>query len=124
MISESIPAMKPGCVLVPAEERLFGTGVNRNLRATEFDSVKSVASGLQMWNIARDGRYSHNADVRRAQRHDQRDGIIGSRIGIDEKSSWHAARITNPSGRSTGSPRCRDARPSTRSSLCNFSSSA
>ena len=99
VISKSIAAMKPGCVLIGAEERLVGAGVNRHLRAAEFDRVESVAGRLRKRNIPGDSRYRRDADIRRAQRHDQRNGIIGSCVGIDKESSRHAARITNYSGR-------------------------
>ena len=98
MISESIAAMKPGRVLIGAEEWLGGAGIDGDIRAAEFNCIKSIARRLRNGDIAGDGRNRHDPDVGRAQRHDERDGIIGSGVGIDKESSRHAARIANYSG--------------------------
>jgi hypothetical protein len=123
MISETIPAMKPSGALIGAEKRLVGAGVYRNFRATEFDRVKSIARCLCERNIPGDGCDRSDADVGRAQRHDERDRVIRSSVGVDEKGPGHAARITKVQW-STGRLECRNSGCSTRSSLSNYNSSA
>ena len=98
MISEAIAAMKPGCILIRAQERLVGSDVNRCVRAAYFsrklNGVESIPRRLQYGDISSNGRDRDNSNVRRAQRHDERDRVIGCGVGIDQKGPRHAGRIT------------------------------
>ena len=95
MFSEAIAAMKPGCVLISAQEWLVGAGVDGHVCCAEFDGVESIAGRLRDGDISSDGRDCHDANAGRAQRHDERDGVVGSGVGIDQEGARHGARITN-----------------------------
>ena len=90
VISEAIAAVKPGRILIGAEQRLVGAGVDRDVRSAEFDRVESVAGRLQDRDISGDGCDRHHANVGRTQRHDERDGVVGSCVGIDQEGARHA----------------------------------
>jgi hypothetical protein len=58
----------------------------------KFCRVESIASGLMDIHVSGDGGDGQNLDLGRAQRHDQRNGVIGSRIGINQKGRFHATQ--------------------------------
>ncbi len=46
VLSEAIAAVKPSCILIGAQERLVGAGVDRDVRSAEFDSIEGVPGRL------------------------------------------------------------------------------
>ncbi len=91
MITQAIPAMEPVRALVLALERFFGTQKNRDIRPAEFRGVQSIPRRLLYGNIARHGGDRQNGNIARTKRHDQGDGVIRSRIGVNQEAGFHAA---------------------------------
>jgi hypothetical protein len=89
MITQTVTPMKPGCVLVASEKRLFRTCIHRDIRAAEFGCVECVSSRLLHWNVTGNDGDCGDANVRRAQRHDESDCVIGGRVCIDQKLARH-----------------------------------
>ena len=85
VIAQSIASVKPGCVLIRADQWLRGTRIHRNVGAAKFDRVQSIARCLLHIDIAGDDRDGGHAHVRRAQSHDERDRIIRRGVRIDEE---------------------------------------
>jgi hypothetical protein len=84
--------MKPGCILIRAQQRLVRSRVYRHIDPTEFDCIERVASGLLDRNVPGNGRDGSNAYIRRAQGHDDGNGIIGRRIGINKECPRHSRK--------------------------------
>ena len=91
MVSQAVTAVEPVSAFVSANERLFRAHKHRNIRATKLCSVERISGGLLHGNIAGDRGDCQHTNMRRAKRHDQRDSVIGSGIGIDEEEGFHAA---------------------------------
>ena len=100
MISQPIAAVKPGRILIGAQKRFVGASVDRHTRPAEFDRIESIARRLQNGDIPGNGRDRHHANVGRAQRHNERDRIIGRCVSIDQEGARHAPRIANRSPKS------------------------
>jgi len=94
MVAEAVAAMKPGRILISAQQRFIGSGEDRDSGPTEFHCIKSVTSGLLYRNISSNGRDRHHANIGRAKRHDEGNRVVGRGVGIDEERSGHAGRIT------------------------------
>ena len=101
MISQAIAAVKPRRVLIGAQKWFVGTSAHRHVRPAEFDGIESVARRLQNGDIAGDSRDRHHPNVRRTQRHDERDRIVGGCVSINQEGRRHGARIAK---RWLGSP--------------------
>ena len=91
MIPQAVTAVEPVRALVSANERLFRAHKDRNIRATKFRGVERISRGLLHGNIAGDRGDCQHTNMRRAKRHDQRDSVVGSGIGINEEEGFHAA---------------------------------
>jgi hypothetical protein len=76
-------------------QRLIGAVVHRDLRPAKFNRIKRVTRGLLDVHIASHGSDRNHAHVGRAQNHDERDGVIGGNVGIDQKGTRHRRMIAN-----------------------------
>jgi hypothetical protein len=91
MVPQAVSPVEPVCALVRAGQRFFRTHVNRNISAAKLGSVERISRALLYADISGNGGDGQNLDARRAQRHDEGHGIIGSRIGINQEGGFHAA---------------------------------
>src|SRR5437667_5529872 len=85
VISQSVATMKPGCALMHSKQRFFSTGINRDIGSAEFNCVERVPGGLLNINISGDCRDCCNLDVGCAKSHDDRHGVVGGGVGIDQE---------------------------------------
>src|ERR1700676_2415401 len=65
---------------------------HRHLRIAKLRRIKRITAGLMDIHVSRNGGDGQNLNLGRAQRHDQRNGIIGSCIGINQKWTFHATQ--------------------------------
>ena len=63
-----------------------------HVRIAKLCGIERITAGLMHIHVSRNGRDSQNLNLRRAQRHDQRNGIVGSGIGINQKWAFHATQ--------------------------------
>ena len=83
--------MKPRRILISTQQRLIGTRIDGNVAPANLGDIERVASRLFYGHVARDRGDRDHLNVGRAQRHDQRDGIVGSSVGVDQEGARHAA---------------------------------
>ena len=95
MIPKSIAAVKPGRILITTHQRLAGAGVHGNVRSAKLGRIQSISGGPRYIDIPGDHGNCRNPNIRRTQRHAQRDRIIGSGVGINQKSARHARSISD-----------------------------
>jgi hypothetical protein len=78
-----------------ADERFSGADTDRRSGVTEFGNIEGVPRGLVDGDVACDGSDGADVDVRMAESHDERDGVVGGGIGVDEKREFlgHGRRI-------------------------------
>src|SRR6266851_5924373 len=74
-----------------SQQRPLRSGINGNVRATEFRSIQSIAGGLRDRNIAGNDGNSGDAHRLGTKGHDQRHRVVGGRVGVNEKCSSHAS---------------------------------
>lgn len=91
MIAQAIAAMEPVGALVQPVQRFLRAHENGNVRAAKLRGVERVARGLLNGNITSNRGNRQHAHLRRAQRHDQSHGVIGSGIGVNQEERFHAA---------------------------------
>jgi hypothetical protein len=97
-VAEAVVAMEPFGAAVRALERLFRAGKNRDARLTEFRSAKSISSGLRESHIAGNRGDRQNFDLPITQDHDESDGIVGSRIGVNQERPFHEPQDSKSGG--------------------------
>src|SRR6266478_1598638 len=68
----------------------FRTSEYRHFRIAKLGGIQRIPAGLLHSHVSGNGGDSQNLYLRRAQRHDQRHGVIGSGIGINQKWTIHA----------------------------------
>ena len=90
MVPQAVTAVEPVRAFVSANERLFRAHKDRNIRATKFRGVERIPGGLLHGNVAGNSGDCQHTNMRRAKRHDQRDSVVGSGIGINEEEGFHA----------------------------------
>ena len=90
VIAQPVLAVKPIRALVLAAQRLLRSDKYRNMRVAKFGGVQRISRRLLDADISRDGRNRQHANLRRAQRHDQRHGVVRGGVRIDQEGS-HAA---------------------------------
>lgn len=73
-------------------EWLFRSCKDRHIRIAKLRRIERIPAGLMDIHVSRNGGDSLNLDLGRAQRHDQRNGIIGGCIGINQKWTFHATQ--------------------------------
>jgi len=73
-------------------EWLFRSCKHRHFRIAKLRRIERITAGLMDIHISRNGSDGQNLYLGRAQRHDQRNGIIGSCIGINQKWTFHATQ--------------------------------
>ena len=66
-------------------EWLFRSCKHRHFRIAKLRGIDRITAGLMDIHISSDGGDGQNLNLGRAQRHDQGNCIIGSRIGINQK---------------------------------------
>ncbi len=98
VVAEAVVAVKPGGVQVRARERLFGAGEDGNVRIAELGGVECVARGLVDVNVAGDRGDGEDFCLRRADGHDEGDGVVGGGVGVNEEVSFHAREDSKLAG--------------------------
>jgi hypothetical protein len=63
----------------------FRTSENRHVRIAQLGGIERIPGGLTHIHVSRNHSDGHDLNLRRAQRHDQRHGVIGGGIGINQK---------------------------------------
>ena len=92
MIAQAIVAVKPRSVQMRAIQWLLSANKHRHFRIAKLRRIERITAGLLNIHVSGNGRDGKNLNMRRAQRHDQCNGIIGSRIGINQKWKFHATQ--------------------------------
>jgi len=87
------PPVKPGGILIRAKQRLVCAHVDRNTGAAQFHREQRIASGPLNLDVACHRGDGNDADIGGAQRHDERHGIVGSCVGINQERAGHARSI-------------------------------
>jgi len=91
VITQAVATMKPTGVLMGAEERLGSAPVDRDSSSAEFDRLEGISRCLLEIDVARNRGDGSNADVRGAESHDESDGVIRSRVRIDQEAARHSS---------------------------------
>lgn len=91
MVSQAIAAVEPVGGLVRSIQRFLRAHEHGNVRVAKFRRVQRIAGGLLNGDVSRDGGNRQHADLRRAQRHDQSDGVIGGGVGVNQEERFHSA---------------------------------
>ena len=94
MVSKAVATMKPGRILIGAQEWLVGASVDGHAGPAKFYRVEGIPGRLQNGDVTGDGRNCHHANIGRAESHDEGNGIVGGSVGINQEGAWHAGRIT------------------------------
>ena len=108
-VAEAVAAVEPMRVFVRARQRSARAFEHGNVRTGDFGGVKRVARRLFEPDVAGDNRQRAYANVRRRERHQDRDRVVGRGVGVDEKRAHGiggpvqtaAARRRKPRSRSS-----------------------
>jgi len=65
---------------------------NRHVRIAQLGCIERIPGGLMHIHISRNHSDGRDLNFRRAQRHDQRHGVVGSGISINQKWTIHATQ--------------------------------
>ena len=84
-IAEAVFAVEPMRVVVRAVERLVGADKDRDVGIADLGGQQRVLGCLLKADVAGDRRQAEYADVRLGERHDDRDGVVGGGVGVDEE---------------------------------------
>jgi hypothetical protein len=87
VIAEPVAPVEPDSIFEWASQGRGGPHEDRNGGTTKLDSIESILRCLIDRVIARDDSDREDTYVRRAERHDERHGIIRRGIGIDQELS-------------------------------------
>ena len=94
-IAEAVLAVKPMRVVMRAGQRLVRAREDGNVGIADLGGQKRVLRRLLEADIAGDRRQAENAHVRVGERHDDRDGVVGGGVGVDEKvAHWALECVT------------------------------
>ena len=63
----------------------FRARENRHMRIAQLGSIERIPGGLMHIHVSRDHSDGNDLNLRSAQRHDQRHGVVGGGIGINQK---------------------------------------
>src|SRR4029077_3357439 len=85
MIAESIRAVEPIRYLKLTEQRTFRARIYGHVDVAQFDREQSIAGSLCNRNVSRNHGYGGDANFGRAQRHNERHGVVRSCVSVDEK---------------------------------------
>ena len=77
--------MEPVRVVMGADQGPVGAGEDGDVGIADLGGQKRVSRRLFEADIAGDGRQPKHPHVRRGQRHDDRDRVVGSGVGVDEE---------------------------------------
>ena len=94
-IAEAVAAVKPVRVLVRAQQRRGGADEDGDVDAGDLGGQQRVARRLFDADVAGDNGQPQHAHVGRGKRHQDRDGVVGGGVGVDEE-------IAHGLGRSQG----------------------
>ena len=92
-IAEAVFAMEPMRVVVRAVERLVRPGEDGHVGIADLGGQERVLGRLLEADIAGDRRQAEHPDVGLGERHDDRDGVVGGGVGVDEKVA-HGFRVS------------------------------
>ena len=84
-----------------AEDGPGQTCVGRHRQAAQFGGVEGVLDAAIQRHVAGHDRQGLDGHVGRAQRHDQRHGVVGGGVGVDQESAHGAllSRLPEPRSR-------------------------
>src|SRR5580704_19317348 len=82
-VAKAVVAVEPLRSTMLAFQRLVRAAINGNARSAKLRRIEGVSRGLLDGHIARHGGNRRNVNLRMAQRHDQRDGVVGSCVGVN-----------------------------------------
>ena len=71
---------------------LFRACKHRHFRIAKLRRIDRITASLMDVHVSRNGGDGQNLNLGRAQRHDQRNRIIGSCIGVNQKWKFHATQ--------------------------------
>jgi hypothetical protein len=98
MIAQAVFAVKPFRAAMWTLQRPFRARINRDRRSAKLRGVERIPCGLGQRHIARNRRDGKNFDLRIAQRHNERDGIVGSSVGVNQELLFHAQQDSKSAG--------------------------
>ncbi len=78
-----------------------------HVRIAKLCGIERIPAGLMHIHVSRNDGDGQNMYLRRAQRHDQRHGVVGSGISVNQKWTVHAMQ-DNKLGRETRHDNPRD----------------
>jgi len=81
-----------GRAYMRALQRFFRACKHRHFRIAKLRRIDRITAGLMDIHVSRNRGDGHNLNKGRAQRHDQRNCIIGSRVGVNQKWKFHATQ--------------------------------
>lgn len=79
---------------------MLRAGKHGDVGLTEFRCVERIAAGSVNIHVSRNGGNGENLNVGRAQRHDQRNGVVGSSVGINQERKFHVTQDNKLAGES------------------------
>ena len=84
-IADAVFAVEPVRMVVRAGERLVRSNKDGNVGIADLGGQERVLGRLLEADIAGDRGQPEHADARLGERHDDRDGVVGGGVGVDEK---------------------------------------
>ena len=89
VIAEAVFAVKPVSGREFPAQGSIGPGIDRDIGATEFGGVQRVAGRLRERDVSGDDGDGGDANSGAAQGHDERDGVVGGGVGVDQEGARH-----------------------------------
>jgi hypothetical protein len=84
-------------VRVLAPDGTARAAIDRRIGTAQPGNVQRIPRGLLDRNISGNDRDRPHAHIGSPQRHNQRDGIVGRSIGIDQEIAGHRTSVSNES---------------------------
>ena len=102
MVAEAVGPVKPVRVAQRPDDRGLGALVDGDVRPADFRGEERVAGRLIERDIAGDRRQPQHPHIGRRERHDDRDGVVGGGVGVDEEVAHgpHAVAFSRAKPRS------------------------
>ena len=94
VVAQAILPMEPMRVLVRAIQRLVGAGEDGDVGFAELRGEQRVSRRLLHVDIAGDRRQAEDVHARLSERHDDRDGVVGGGVGVDEEVTHGASDVS------------------------------
>lgn len=94
MIAHAVAPMEPTSIFERPQQRSLRAAKDWHIRAAKLSRVQRIAASLLYPYVAcyyRDGRHCYISSF---ERHDERDGVVGSGVCVDQEGSRHFLKIS------------------------------